>query len=56
VREGGPISLWAEVERAYQQWYDWGEPGWDRVGVTVTQETWTVWVDEPRNIIGRASG
>lgn len=56
VREGGPISLWAEVERAHQQWYDWGEPGWDRVGITVTPEAWTVWVDEPPNIIGRASG
>jgi hypothetical protein len=51
VREGGPTPLWEEVERAYQQWHDWGEPGWDRVGITVTPEAWTAWVDEPHNII-----
>ncbi len=53
VREGGPTSLWGEIERAYQQWHDWGEPGWDRVGITVKPHSWTVWLDEPRNIISR---
>jgi protein-L-isoaspartate(D-aspartate) O-methyltransferase len=56
VREGGPTPLWAEIERAYQQWHDWGEPGWDRVGITVTPQAWTVWVDEPHNIIRLTSG
>ncbi|MGH3870621.1 MAG: methyltransferase domain-containing protein [Pseudonocardiaceae bacterium] len=51
VREGGPTQLWAEIERAYQQWSDWGEPGWDRVGITVRPQAWTVWLDEPHNII-----
>lgn len=51
VREGGPTPLWPEIERAYQQWHDWGEPGWDRVGITVSPEAWTLWVDEPHNII-----
>jgi protein-L-isoaspartate O-methyltransferase len=51
VREGGPTPLWPEIERAYQQWRDWGEPGWDRVGVTIRPEAWTVWLDEPHNII-----
>jgi protein-L-isoaspartate O-methyltransferase len=55
VREGGPTPLWPEIERAYQQWRDWGEPGWDRVGVTVRPEAWTVWLDEPHNIIRWAS-
>jgi protein-L-isoaspartate(D-aspartate) O-methyltransferase len=54
VREGGPTPLWAEIERVYQQWHDWGEPGWDRVGLTVRPQTWTVWLDEPHNIISRA--
>jgi protein-L-isoaspartate(D-aspartate) O-methyltransferase len=51
VREGGPTPIWWEIERAYQQWCDWGEPGWDRVGITVRHEAWMVWLDEPRNII-----
>jgi protein-L-isoaspartate O-methyltransferase len=55
VREGGPTPLWPEIEHAYQQWRDWGKPGWDRVGVTVRPETWTVWLDEPHNIIRWAS-
>jgi protein-L-isoaspartate(D-aspartate) O-methyltransferase len=55
VREGGPTPLWREIEHAYQQWRDWGEPGWDRVGITVTPHAWTVWLDEPHTIISRAS-
>ncbi|MGH3698410.1 MAG: hypothetical protein ACRDRU_24095 [Pseudonocardiaceae bacterium] len=53
MREGGPTPLWAEIEHAYQQWRDWGEPGWDRVGITVRPHAWTVWLDEPDNIISR---
>jgi hypothetical protein len=55
VREGGPTPLWREIERAYQQWRDWGEPGWDRIGITVRPEAWTVWLDEPNNIICQVS-
>jgi len=55
VREGGPTPLWREIEHAYQQWRDWGEPGWDRVGITVTAHTWTVWLDEPHTILRRVS-
>jgi hypothetical protein len=51
VREGGPTPLWREIERAYRQWCDWGEPGWERVGITVRPEAWTVWLDESHNII-----
>lgn len=53
VREGGPTPLWQEIEHAYQQWCDWGQPGWDRIGITVTPETWAVWLDEPTNILTR---
>jgi protein-L-isoaspartate(D-aspartate) O-methyltransferase len=55
VREGGPTPIWAEIEHAYQQWRDWDEPGWDRVGITVGPQAWTVWLDEPDNIISRKS-
>lgn len=53
VREGGPTRIWADIERAYQQWSDWGEPSWDRVGITVGPQAWTAWLDEPRNFICR---
>lgn len=53
VHEGGPTTLWAEIEHAYQQWHDWDEPGWDRVGITVRPQAWRVWLDEPDNIISR---
>lgn len=56
VREGGPTPLWAEVERAYQQWHGWGEPGWERIGITATPQTCTVWLDEPHNVIGKVTG
>lgn len=52
VREGGPTPIWPEIERAYQQWLDWGQPGWDRVGITATRDSCTVWLDEPPNVIG----
>ncbi len=55
VREGGPTPVWAEIEHAYQQWRNWDEPGWDRVGITVRPQAWTVWLDEPHNLISRTS-
>lgn len=55
VREGGPTPLWREIEHAYQQWCDWGQPGWDRIGITVTPETWAVWLDEPTNVLTRSA-
>ncbi len=55
VHEGGPTPLWSEIERAYHQWCDWGEPGWDRVGITIRPPASTVWLDEPDNIISRMS-
>ncbi|MGH3568235.1 MAG: methyltransferase domain-containing protein [Pseudonocardia sp.] len=55
VREGGPTPLWPEIERTYQQWHDWGEPGWDRVGITARPDAWTLWLDEPNNIISWTS-
>lgn len=47
VREGGPSSLWRIVERAYLEWTECGEPGWDRFGLTVTPDEQVVWLDEP---------
>lgn len=47
VREGGPGSLWATVEKAHERWVDHGRPGWRRFGLTVTDDAQTVWLDDP---------
>lgn len=47
VAEGGPRSLWEDVERAFELWRDVGEPGWGRFGLTATSERQTVWLDHP---------
>jgi len=47
VTEAGDTLLWPYVEWAYQQWNDAGQPLWDRLGLTVTPEHHTVWLDHP---------
>jgi hypothetical protein len=51
VREGGPRALWAAVEEADRQWRAWGQPGWERFGMTVTATKQSVWLDDPENPI-----
>ena len=47
VREGGSTAIWAAFERAYGEWAELGRPGWDRLGLTVTQDgRHRVWLDE----------
>jgi protein-L-isoaspartate O-methyltransferase len=53
VREGGPTPLWARVEQAWEAWNGWGEPGWERFGLTVTPDAHTLWLDQPHNVISR---
>jgi methyltransferase of ATP-grasp peptide maturase system len=47
VLESGPVSLWGLFEEAYEQWRTAGEPSWDRLGLTVTPDAHTVWLDHP---------
>jgi methyltransferase of ATP-grasp peptide maturase system len=48
VRQGGPIRIWDRFERAHRQWQALGEPGWDRLGLTVTPDGFhRVWLDDP---------
>lgn len=47
VTEAGGTPLWPHVEWAHQQWTDAGQPPWDRLGLTVTPERHTVWLDDP---------
>ena len=51
MTEAGPTELWAEVERAYRSWRDWGRPTWQRFGLTVTRDAQRWWLDEPGNVI-----
>ena len=47
VIEGGPRRVWRIVEDAHALWTEVGQPGWDRFGLTVTQERQRVWLDTP---------
>ncbi|MDA3624238.1 methyltransferase domain-containing protein [Saccharopolyspora sp. WRP15-2] len=47
VRQGGDRNLWDAVENAYTAWAGLRHPGWERLGLTVTADHQTVWVDEP---------
>ena len=48
VREHGPVRIWAQFERTYAEWAALGQPGWDRLGLTVTPDgSHRVWLDSP---------
>ncbi|MFM9447349.1 methyltransferase domain-containing protein [Streptomyces acidiscabies] len=48
VWQSGPRSLWEEVVRALRWWQEKGEPGYDRLGLTVTfSGAHHAWLDTP---------
>ncbi|MGQ0774923.1 MAG: hypothetical protein ACT4NY_10995 [Pseudonocardiales bacterium] len=47
VIEGGPRSVWRIVEAAHETWTSLGRPGWERFGLTATQDRQVVWFDTP---------
>ena len=47
VIERGPIRLWRAVEEARRGWRSAGEPGWSRLGLTVTPSEQWGWIDDP---------
>ena len=49
VTESGPTPLWRAVEEAHRVWRAAGEPGWSRLGVTVTPGGQWVWLDDPHS-------
>ncbi|MFD9894223.1 hypothetical protein ACFWY9_33155 [Amycolatopsis sp. NPDC059027] len=52
VHQFGPRRLWDEVVAAYDWWYENGEPGLDRFGLTVTPEgAQTLWLDDPAHVV-----
>nr|WP_188302349.1 protein-L-isoaspartate(D-aspartate) O-methyltransferase [Streptomyces sp. CBMA123] len=49
VRQAGPRRLWEEFEVAHHWWVENGEPGLDRVGLTVDSDGQLAWLDDPAN-------
>ncbi|GAB2698688.1 methyltransferase domain-containing protein [Kitasatospora kifunensis] len=55
VVQSGPRNLWDEVTAAYQWWDAQGRPGHERLGLTVTPEGHTAWLDSPDNPVPQQS-
>ncbi|MFF3071720.1 methyltransferase domain-containing protein [Kitasatospora sp. NPDC057936] len=51
VRQYGGRRLWEDFERTLIWWHDTGEPGVERLGLTVTPDGWHAWLDEPAQAI-----
>lgn len=47
VYQSGPRNLWDEVLGALRWWRASGEPGYERLGLTVTAEGQRAWLDRP---------
>lgn len=47
VRQGGVQRLWDQMEDLHQRWIGLGRPERQRFGLTVTSETYRVWLDHP---------
>jgi protein-L-isoaspartate O-methyltransferase len=51
VFQGGPRSLWDEVEDAHRWWVAEGRPDVTRFGLTVAPDGQQVWLDSPQNVL-----
>ncbi|WP_338058204.1 methyltransferase domain-containing protein [Streptomyces avicenniae] len=47
VTQGGPRSLWGELEASWHWWDTQGGPGFERFGLSLADGNHTVWLDEP---------
>ncbi|WP_226966821.1 hypothetical protein [Streptomyces phaeolivaceus] len=47
VRQAGPRLLWDAVEAAHELYVEYGRPGRERFGVTLTAEGQRIWLDAP---------
>ncbi|GGV50438.1 hypothetical protein GCM10010495_80150 [Kitasatospora herbaricolor] len=47
VRQYGGRRLWDDFEHPLAWWHDAGEPGMDRLGLTLTPDGWHTWLDDP---------
>ncbi|MGH3517322.1 MAG: methyltransferase domain-containing protein [Haloechinothrix sp.] len=48
---GGLRNLWAELEDVHTLWQDSGNPGRDRLGLTVAKDQQSLWIDSPEHVI-----
>jgi protein-L-isoaspartate O-methyltransferase len=54
IHQGGPRRLWDEIETAYHLWTRHGQPGYPRLGLTVTASgNHQLWIDDPTAVIAR---
>jgi protein-L-isoaspartate O-methyltransferase len=51
VRQLGSRKLWDEAETAYDWWYEQGEPGLDRFGLSSHHGRQWIWLDEPGHVV-----
>ncbi|MGA5821786.1 hypothetical protein ACPC54_28455 [Kitasatospora sp. NPDC094028] len=47
VHQYGPRRLWDQIEAAYLWWEEYGRPGPERFGLTVTEHSQWAWLDHP---------
>jgi protein-L-isoaspartate(D-aspartate) O-methyltransferase len=47
VWQSGPRRLWDEIAGAFAWWREAGEPGYERFGLTVTENGQRAWLDDP---------
>jgi len=47
VRQYGGRRLWDDFEQTLTWWHQAGEPGVERLGLTVTPGGWHAWLDDP---------
>ncbi|MFD6342501.1 ATP-grasp peptide maturase system methyltransferase [Streptomyces sp. NPDC060131] len=46
VRQGGPVALWDDIERALTAWQDAGSPDITAVRLRITADSHTYWIDD----------
>ncbi|MGH3901388.1 MAG: hypothetical protein ACRDTA_24675 [Pseudonocardiaceae bacterium] len=49
VTEAGPTRVWRIIEDTHALWTGLDQPGWERFGLTVTENHQHVWLDTPTN-------
>lgn len=48
---GGPRNLWNELETVHALWQSHGQPGREQLGMTVTENQQSFWIDSPDQVI-----
>jgi hypothetical protein len=52
----GPHRLWRIIEDTHAQGHRFGQPGWNRFGLTVTPEGQSIWLDTPDCVLDARRG